>query len=41
MDGAAGTLTAEERAHLRAAGEVPERFLAEVERLVAGRRAKR
>ncbi|MEU5388189.1 hypothetical protein ACFVT9_18865 [Kitasatospora cineracea] len=41
VDGAAETLTAEERAHLRATGEVPERFLAEVERRVAERRARR
>ncbi|MBC3842371.1 hypothetical protein GXW82_25810 [Streptacidiphilus sp. 4-A2] len=32
VDAASGTLSAEERKHLRATGEVPEWFLAEVER---------
>ncbi|GLW69156.1 hypothetical protein Kpho02_14550 [Kitasatospora phosalacinea] len=41
VDGAAETLTAAERAHLRATGEVPDGFLAEVERRVAERRGKR
>ncbi|QKW21545.1 hypothetical protein HUT16_23005 [Kitasatospora sp. NA04385] len=41
VDTAAEKLTAGERAHLRATGEVPDGFLAEVERLVAERRAKR
>ncbi|WP_051731999.1 hypothetical protein [Kitasatospora phosalacinea] len=41
VDGAAEALTAEERAHLRATGEAPDGFLAEVGRRVAERRAKR
>ncbi|MFF9177608.1 hypothetical protein ACWDXT_27140 [Streptomyces sp. NPDC003236] len=32
MDEAAQTLSADEREHLRAAGEVPDWFLADVER---------
>ncbi|QMU75512.1 hypothetical protein GXW83_06905 [Streptacidiphilus sp. PB12-B1b] len=35
VDDAAGKLSAEERAHLRATGELPEWFLGEVERLAA------
>ncbi|PJN23521.1 hypothetical protein [Kitasatospora sp. CB02891] len=38
VDTAAEALTAAERAHLRATGEVPARFPAEVERRVAERR---
>ncbi|MFD8480204.1 hypothetical protein [Kitasatospora sp. NPDC059673] len=40
VDTAAETLTATERAHLRATGEVPAHFLAEVERLVAERKKR-
>ena len=32
VDAASGTLTAEERRHLRATGEVPDWFLPDVER---------
>ncbi|GGQ56443.1 hypothetical protein [Kitasatospora griseola] len=41
VDTAAEALTAAERAHLRATGEVPAHFLAEVERRVAERRKRR
>ncbi|MFF0388599.1 hypothetical protein ACFYS8_07870 [Kitasatospora sp. NPDC004615] len=40
VDIAAESLTAAERAHLRATGEVPPHFLAEVERRVAERKKR-
>ncbi|OKJ07493.1 hypothetical protein [Kitasatospora sp. CB01950] len=40
VDIVAETLTAAERAHLRATGEVPPHFLAEVERRVAERKKR-
>jgi hypothetical protein len=41
VDEAAGDLSAEERRHLRATGEVPEWFLGEVERRAAAIRKRR
>ncbi|MCD0482138.1 hypothetical protein LO771_06830 [Streptacidiphilus sp. ASG 303] len=41
VDDAAGTLTAAEREHLRATGELPEWFLADVERRVAEMRKRK